>query len=261
MQAYSDIYLEAKINQLHLAVQTWAQSRDLWYDCGFQSFSERVGAEPRAPAVVSILCFDGPLFNMFNGTFDDGSQNEFDELLAKLGYEYELSDHVSAHIYARDPVLAAAFEGYFHWQWVCGLIEPDCADVYEELYAHFAGRPDDLHRISWRDFEMLLFRIFQNQGFQAELGPGQGDGGVDIRLLQRDPLGDVLTLVQAKRYAPKRKIGIEAVASLYGVSKAEDAHRSILLQRRSICQARGALLLGLQVNWSLRHRATLRNGA
>jgi Restriction endonuclease len=229
MQAYSDIDLEAKINQLHLAVQTWAQSRDLWYDCGFQTFSDRVGAEPRAPAVVSVLYFEGPLYNMFNGTFDDGSLDEFGELLAKLGYEYELKDHVSAYIFALDPILAASFEDYFHWQWVCGLIEPDCADVYEELYAHFARRPDDLHKISWRDFEILLFRIFQNQGFQAELGPGQGDGGVDIRLLQRDPLGDVLTLVQAKKYAPKRKIGIGAVSSLYGIAKAEDANRGMFV--------------------------------
>lgn len=229
MQRHNDVDLEARINRLQVAVQTWAQSRDLWHDCGFQTFAERVGAEPKAPAVISVLHFDGPLFNVFNGIFDDGSLREFDELLTKLGYEYELADHVSAYIFARDPTLAAEFEDYFHWQWVCSLIEPDCADVYEELYSHFANRPDDLHSISWRKFEILLFRIFQNQGFQAELGPGQGDGGVDVRFLQRDPLGDILTLVQAKNYAPKRKIGIEAVSSLYGLAKAEDARRGIFV--------------------------------
>lgn len=229
VQAYTDHDLEERVAALHAAVQSWAQSRDLWDDCGFQTFSEHVGAEPGLPAVVTVLCFEGPLYNMFNGTYDDGSLDEFHDLLDELGYWYKLSDHVSAHFYADDPILAKSFEEYFHWQWVCELIEPDCADVYEELYAHFAYRPDDLHKISWRDFEVLLFRVFQNQGFQAELGPGRGDGGVDIRLLQRDPLGDIFTLVQAKKYASKRKIGIEAVSSLFGLAKAERARRSIFV--------------------------------
>jgi hypothetical protein len=173
--------------------------------------------------------FEGPFYAMFNGTWDDGAEASFSELVESLGYEYELSDHVSAHFYARDPTLRAAFDDYFHWQWVCGLIEPDCADVYEELYAHFARRPDDLHRIGWREFEILLFRIFQNQGFTAELGAGRADGGVDIRLLQRDPLGDILTLVQAKQYASHRKVGLEPVQALFGAAQADDARHGIVI--------------------------------
>lgn len=229
MRKFTDAHLQGKIAILQNAIEQWARTKELWHDCGFQSYLKRVDGQPGDPAVVTILWFEGPLFTMFNGTYDDGSLEEFHDLLTNAGYEYELADHVSAYIYASDPELAAAFKEYFHWQWVCSLIIPDCADVYEELYSHFADRPDDLQKISWRDFETLLFRIFQNQGFQAELGPGRGDGGVDLRLLQRDPLGDILTLVQAKKYAPKRKIGIEAVSSLYGITKWEDAQRGVFV--------------------------------
>lgn len=229
MKLYTDGQLEAKIEELHSAIKSWAESKDLWHDCGFQTFLSYVDAEPESPAVVTILHFDGSLQQVFNGTFDDGSQNEFDEILKKHGYEYELYDYVSLYIYACDPTLSKAFESYFHWQWVCSLIEPDCSDVYEELYSYFANRPDDLHRIGWRDFEILLFRIFQNQGFQAELGLGRGDGGVDIRLLQRDPLGDILTLVQAKKYASKNKITLTEVAALYGITKVEHARKGIFV--------------------------------
>jgi hypothetical protein len=82
---------------------------------------------------------------------------------------------------------------------------------------------------NWRDFEILLARTFQAQGFEVELGPGSGDGGVDIRLLQRDPIGDVLTLVQAKRYGPRNKIDLQAVAALYGVARAEQADKSVFV--------------------------------
>ena len=226
---FDDASLEARIAALQAAIELWARPRDMWHDCGFQSFAERVGAEPGEGACVTVLHFEGPFYAMFNGTYDDGSETSFGELIESLGYEYELSDHVSAHFYALDPVLRAAFDDYFHWQWVCSLIEPDCADVYDELYAHFARRPDDLHRISWRNFETLLFRIFQNQGFEAVLGPGGADGGVDIRLLQRDPLGDILTLVQAKHYAPRNKVGLQPVQALFGAAQADGAQHGIVI--------------------------------
>lgn len=109
------------------------------------------------------------------------------------------------------------------------MVQQDVADVHEELYSHFAQRPADLDRLTWREYEILLFRIFQNQGFTCELGPGSNDGGVDIRLLQRNPLGDILTLVQAKHYAPKNKIDLSAVAALHGVADVEAAQKSIFV--------------------------------
>lgn len=62
-----------------------------------------------------------------------------------------------------------------------------------------------MNELSWREYEILLFRVFQSNGFRAELGPGSNDEGVDIKLLQRDPIGDLLTLVQVKKYAKKNR--------------------------------------------------------
>lgn len=67
------------------------------------------------------------------------------------------------------------------------------------------------------------------QGFDVELGPGQGDGGVDLRLLQRDPIGDVLTLVQVKRNRADRPIGLQAVQALHGAKEAECANGSMFI--------------------------------
>lgn len=70
---------------------------------------------------------------------------------------------------------------------------------------------------------------FRTKVLRANLAPGSGDGGIDIRLLQRDPLGDILTLVQAKRYASHRKIDLSAVAALHGVADVEKAQRSLFV--------------------------------
>lgn len=230
---FSDLALEAKVAELQATIISWAKANRLWEDCGFKTFAEHVNAEPKPPTVVTLLWFEGPLYNVLSEYEDEHLYEEFQTLITTLGFHFELQDRVTGYFYAIDPELAAAFDSYFHWQWVCSLIQPDCADVYHELYGHFADRPDDLLKLTWREFEILLFRIFQSQGFQAELGLGQSDGGVDVRLLQRDPIGDVMTLVQAKRYAPGRKIDLQAVAALHGIATVEGAQRSLFVTTSS----------------------------
>ncbi len=224
-----DRAVERAICDLRAAIQAWAEKHDLWFDCGFKDYLTHVGGEPPRLPVVTMICFDGPMQRLLTGEDSEALEPRFQKLLESLGYWYENRDYTSIQIYPDENTDFSAFTSYFHWQWVCGLIEEDFADVYQELYAHFAKWPDDLTRLHWRDFEILLARIFQAQGFEIELGPGSGDEGVDIRLLQRDPIGDVLTLVQAKRFGPRNKIDLQAVAALYGVGMAERADKSLFV--------------------------------
>lgn len=229
---HTDEQLQQIVQNLQSEIMQWAVSHDIWFDCGFKSYAEHVDGEPLAP-VVTILYFGSAFGDMLDGSYR-GLDAEFYELLESQGFWFEQATFGTLHIYPLDDSpLVKPFSDYVRWQWICGLLVPDVADVFEEIYAHFARRPDDLHRLHWREFEILLYRIFQNQGFQAELGPGSGDGGVDIRLLQRDPLGDMLTLVQAKKYAATRKIGLEAVAALHGVADVEAAHQSLFVTTSS----------------------------
>ncbi|WP_210246638.1 restriction endonuclease [Rhizobium sp. RU20A] len=231
---WRDEELEGEIQRVRGAIQAWAEQHDLWFDCGFTDYLKHVDSEPGDPPVVTLLIVGGDLHNMFEGYYGGELENGFSRLLEDMGYWYENRDGATVAIYPEEGgALSARFQSYFHWQWVCSLIEEDTSDVYEELYAHFANRPEDLHRLHWRDFEVLLFRIFQNQGFKAELGPGSGDDGVDLRLWQRDPIGDVLTVVQAKRYAQGNKVNLTEVAALQGVADAERADRALFVTTSS----------------------------
>lgn len=225
---YTDIQLAQEISRLETAIKKWAEERELWVDSGFKEFLQHVNGEPESPAVVTVLYTGGDLTRVLDEDLEmDGPP--LCEIVASMGFFCENQNGYTYYFYSNDEALNAAFESYFHWQWVCSLILPDAGDVYEELYAHFAANPDHFHRLNPRAFEILLSRVFQNQGFTAELGPGSGDGGVDIRLWQRGPLGDVLTLVQAKRYASHRKIELDAVAALRGVMAVEDAPRGMFV--------------------------------
>lgn len=62
-----------------------------------------------------------------------------------------------------------------------------------------------IDKINWRKFEGLAGEFFERAGFRVVMGPGRGDGGVDIRVW--DPTDDVkkppLILVQCKRQQEK----------------------------------------------------------
>jgi hypothetical protein len=227
---WNDDVIKGEINALRRNIQTWAEQNDLWRDAGFATYETHINGEPGELPVALILWYEGPLRSVIEGSWDDDLQSQFAELVERHGFQFEPNDHVSTWFFPDelDDRRTAAYASYFRWQWVCSLIRDDCADVYEELYDHFAGRPEELQKLDWRQFEILLFRIFQNQGFVAELGPGRGDGGVDVRLM-RGPLGDIHTLVQAKRYAPKNKIGLEPVAALRGVVANEGAPHGLFV--------------------------------
>ncbi len=224
----SDAEIELEIRRVSAAIEQWANARDLWFDCGFTSWLQRYNDEPEEMTPVLVMYADGPMHRVWSGELDD-EEIAFREFLAGLGYWYENFDGMTIHLYAESDEFARAFDAYARWQWVCSLVRPDFADVHEDLYQHFAQRPDDLYRLEPRQFETFLSRVFQGQGFKAELGPGTNDGGVDVRLWHRDPIGDVLTLVQAKRYAKGRSIELEAVSALSGVVEDQRAGRGLLV--------------------------------
>jgi hypothetical protein len=111
----------------------------------------------------------------------------------------------------------------------CVVIAPDFELINAELIEYFSRHPDDLYKLHPRKFEMLLEAVFRNQGYRAELGPGWSDGGVDLRLYQKDSIGEICTLVQAKRYKPTSPIRLEAVASLAALVDDEKANRGLFV--------------------------------
>jgi hypothetical protein len=111
----------------------------------------------------------------------------------------------------------------------CRLVVSDFSGINTELVAYVANHPHALRDLGHRDFEKLLEAIFRNHGYQTRIGPGSGDGGVDLMLIQKDIIGEMVTLVQAKRYAPHRPIELEAVAALYGIVESEKANRGLFV--------------------------------
>ncbi len=116
---------------------------------------------------------------------------------------------------------------------VRGAIEPSRLDdvrielvsANEELFDFLKRHPKLIHSISPRRLEELVGDIFANMGYDVELTQQTRDGGYDIRALRKDKVGTLLYLVECKRYAPDRPVGVDFVRSLYGtVTEARASH-------------------------------------
>ena len=84
---------------------------------------------------------------------------------------------------------------------------------------------DALRAMNWRQFEILMRRIFESQGYRAErLGGDGADGGVDIILRK----GRLVVLVQCKQWKT-RQVAVGVVRELLGVIALEGADAGIVV--------------------------------
>lgn len=226
----SDEFLESQIDQLKILIQEWAERHDLWFDCGFTSWIERYDDEPFENPCVLIFYFEGSLYSIFN--LGDELADEFYELIdSKTDFFCEQEDNVTMTFWVKEENVAlnSAFRDYFEWEWITNLIKESYDDVYEEIYSRINRSPSDLQKLSPRQFEQFLDSVFKNNGYRSQIGPGQADGGVDLRLYSDDSFGEFITLVQAKRYASENPIKLEAVQALSAAVDDERANRGLFV--------------------------------
>jgi restriction system protein len=110
-------------------------------------------------------------------------------------------------------------------------------DVEREMFAYFAHYPDQMRLLPPRKFEELVAAILKNNGFDVTLTPETRDGGIDIIAVQKDVLGgDLLHLVECKRYAAANKVGIGIVQRLAGVVDQHRANRGLIVTTSSFTE-------------------------
>ncbi len=226
----TDHILEEKIKDLEDKIKLWAEKRDLWTDSFFTTYTKEFDDEPNeVAACVLVLLSEGGMFSMFNGYGNGELLTEFYEFMENTGFYCEAYNHYIFLFYPIEEDLNQSYLEYFEWQWICELVKPGYTSLYEELFDYFSKRREKLYDLSPRKFEILLSEIFANQGYVTQLGKGQGDGGVDLRLFKKEGIDEIVTLVQAKKYKKELPIKLEAVAALSGLVHAEKANNGLFV--------------------------------
>jgi Restriction endonuclease len=90
------------------------------------------------------------------------------------------------------------------------------------------SRPELIDSLTPREFEELVAELYERAGFHVELTPASRDGGFDIYARHTTPYGKLLTLIECKKYARERRVGVRLVRHLFGVVEARRAHAGVV---------------------------------
>ena len=113
------------------------------------------------------------------------------------------------------------------------IVRGDVVDINDELIKYLAKHPEMLHNMEPREFEELIAALFRAKGYHVELTPATRDGGFDMRAFQRNDVGMFLTLIECKRYLPEKRVSVDVVRGLYGVTESKGATTGLVVTTSS----------------------------
>jgi len=228
-----DSALTLQVQDLKDSIKAWGIDCGLWdeSEVTFWSYIEYFSDEPNDSPCLLVLTVEGALADFLDGIAYCEFEANYRDILDKQGIVQELESRGVATFWLENENSSQhkAFKEYFEWQWICELVKPEFSELYTEIYDWFSKKPDDFYKLSSRGYEIIIEGILKNNGYRTQLGTGQADGGVDVRLYSNEVIGEAVTLVQAKRYAEHRPIGLEAVQALSAVVEDEKANRGLFL--------------------------------
>lgn len=100
---------------------------------------------------------------------------------------------------------------------------------------------EKLGSMHWREFERLTAEFYEREGYRVDLGPGSGDGGVDVRVWNEGDVNDApLCIVQCKRQ--KDKVEQVIVKGLYADLQAENAKYGVLVTTSKLSPSAKAVI-------------------
>lgn len=96
-------------------------------------------------------------------------------------------------------------------------------EVNDELLYQLSQNPNLLYNLSSFEFERVIARIFEKQGYSVKITPKTRDGGKDIFIVKQG-LASFLFYVECKKYAPNRPVRLDVIQRLYGIISAENVN-------------------------------------
>ena len=129
----------------------------------------------------------------------------------------------------------------------------DVIIVDDQLIDYFRKHPQDLYTLNPRRFEELVASILEGLGYSVELTAQSADGGVDIFATQKSTIGEVLIIVDCKRYSPDNHVGVGIVRALYGIGEQVRATMAMLATTSFFTKA------AKEFQRPVRHRLTLKD--
>ncbi len=146
-------------------------------------------------------------------TLDPLSQRDFlDWSEAKKGIIYNLDEQTQASA-----------------NQIIEIVKPQIILVQNTLIERLKYNPENLFKISPRQFEEVIADLLSDMDFEVELKQATRDGGIDILASKNLGIGRFLCIVEAKQYNKMRPVGVGLVRQLLGALHDHKANYAMLV--------------------------------
>jgi restriction endonuclease Mrr len=94
--------------------------------------------------------------------------------------------------------------------------------IERQLIDHFTLNPEELYQLSPFSFEQFVGTLLEDMGMRVQLTPRTRDGGRDILAYYQSPFGELLIIVECKRYSPENKVSVNELRSFLFTVREQD---------------------------------------
>lgn len=102
-------------------------------------------------------------------------------------------------------------------------------DRIQQLIFNIANDRQLIYEVSSREFEEIIERLFQDEGFETVLTQATRDGGRDIIATKYEMGKPIVFYIECKKYGRRNGVGVSIVRGLYGVQSSDRINKSILV--------------------------------
>jgi hypothetical protein len=119
---------------------------------------------------------------------------------------------------------------------ILSTVAPKIVVATDLLIEKLKQQPDDIFRISPRQFEEVIADLLADMGMEVELTPATRDGGKDILAYMETEVGKFLCLVETKQHNRNRPVGVGLVRALFGTLNDHSATSAMLVTTSRFAQ-------------------------
>ncbi|MCK4823525.1 restriction endonuclease [bacterium] len=167
---------------------------------------------------VILARHEDGLFRWIDGDSSLKTQNIAEQAIQAAMTKMETTDQVTESIFKANESVVDSTESTIQF-----------TDINTELKRYFSKHPEHLYDLSPRKFEELIASILEDLGFDVELTQATRDGGSDIIAYIRNAVCEYLTLIECKKYAADRKVGVGVIREVSGVHHLKRASKSLII--------------------------------
>lgn len=191
------------------------------------SYASYVGVYPNVKSELSIpIMSEGKSVGVINfestrsGYFDQ-LQDDYFELAAEIASYFDFTKTIErADILVPESSLVTPESS--------GQVQIVLNEISDLVLRELARNPSLMHDLAPRKFEELLARLLSDLGYSVTLTPATKDGGRDILALINLPTGQLLTIVECKKWSHHRPVPVEVVRNVYGVVAHDRASHAMI---------------------------------